>query len=835
MESSADLKIVGTRFTYTDEDYIIAESVKLITCESDLDSLELGATFDAPCVTCGKDWKGCIGHMGHMRLKEPVVKPLALKTVLNILKIVCPVCSRLIPQRVVFEKSHPSSPYKRILSFAKRNTSVCTGKECSIKREFSIQDGKIVSQDSKLGDKHPYPTTSIYEILSKIPDADLKVMGFPERFKATSFMYKEYLPVLPHTNRPTENVDKKQRPNYYTDVYKEIMLKELAVEGRAAGYSRSSSLLTYSDVVNKIYSLPSSVSPSAYMGEPTKSRLTKKTGLPRSNAMGKRSNFTARTVIGPSSTPFGTIMYPRIASKVSAMEVVTIHNKARITRLYQDGLINRIVKKDKGVIHPKAALTRSHVFQPGEVVYRCLAEGDEVIFVRQPTLHKHSLMGYHVRMWDNLNIGIPSANTSPHNADFDGDEGNIHKPVDLLSRAEIRHVSGCWNILIGNQFSKPAFGLVYNATTSGYLLSQDSSDFSDTRDFIVSRILQSDSRSKTLDDRLAAHGKTFDGRGVFSLLLPENFFYKRSDVEIKDGILLSGKITSADIGAKVGGIIHYMHQYHGASEVVRFLTEGQALLDWYLYARGFSVGYKDCNIPIDRERMRAIIDTIQEKVNKAYLELKMKGKLATKGELTSLEGSIIAAVNSLDSERRKFISEYMDETNPLMIMSRSGSKGSERNISEITTILGQQFVDNKRPAMELSPDRETGKGTRFLTCYPPGSTDILHRGFVDRSFDEGLTPGQFFAHMMSSRVGLINTAIGTASTGHLQRTIVKTLEDVRLGYNGTVCNGNGKIYNLTSFDGFDTTKLIPAYSDRTGKVWSPVDFDYLRMREGTSM
>ena len=181
-------------------------------------------------------------------------------------------------------------------------------------------------------------------------------------------------------------------------------------------------------------------------------------------------------------------------------------------------------------------------------------------------------------------------------------------------------------------------------------------------------------------------------------------------------------------------------------------------------------------------------------------------------------------------ERDDIIGRVVKADNPLITMETSGAKGSKQNISEITSFLGQQFIGAKRPAMELTPDPITHQGTRFLPYYEPNDKALRTHGFVDSSFDQGMTPGGFFSHMMSSRVGLIKSAVDTSDTGYIQRVVVKFLEDARIGYDGSICNSMGKIYSMTYGEGFDPSKLITSKSDMTGEIWSPIDMQYFTKR-----
>ena len=133
-------------------------------------------------------------------------------------------------------------------------------------------------------------------------------------------------------------------------------------------------------------------------------------------------------------------------------------------------------------------------------------------------------------------------------------------------------------------------------------------------------------------------------------------------------------------------------------------------------------------------------------------------------------------------------------------MTTAGSKGNDINISQMISCLGQQNVDGKRIPY--------GFDNRTLPHYCQFDDSPEARGFVENSFIQGLTPQQLYFHAMGGRVGLIDTAVKTSTTGYIQRRLVKGLEDCKVNYDMTVRNNKNKIMQFAyGDDGMESSKV----------------------------
>jgi DNA-directed RNA polymerase II subunit RPB1 len=100
----------------------------------------------------------------------------------------------------------------------------------------------------------------------------------------------------------------------------------------------------------------------------------------------------------------------------------------------------------------------------GDIVHRHMMDGDYVIFNRQPTLHRMSMMGHVARiMFVGNTFRMNVGDTKPYNADFDGDEMNGHLPQSYQTMAELKYLTLVPSQLISPQKNAPVMGIVQDS------------------------------------------------------------------------------------------------------------------------------------------------------------------------------------------------------------------------------------------------------------------------------------------------------------------------------------------------------------------------------------
>lgn len=820
------------------------------------------------CSSCGLTKSYCPGHLGRINLPEPIIKSSAYPYVIYVLQSVCHHCGSLLLDPEIIKKSHFSSGPERLRQIALKSigTNTAPGQHCrnvnckyvgSINPKIPTTPGKMYVIDViRNGTTYPLRVSKVVEIFDAIPAEDLIVLGFKDilndegevvhKVHPNNFIFQSF-PIIPEVHRPTILLDGSEEPDKITTAYRHIVeivnaIKEQKLTGNAGVGKRKELTMSNLDFAISALLTPGDEKPSVIgldTSSTIKGKLSKKKGLFRCHAMGKRGNRTGRSVLGSASIPFGFIRMPEAMAKgLTIIEKVCDKNFAFLNKLFLEKKIQFVFNSEGRFDVSKKLNARLEI---GNEVWRHLQDGDPVLFNRQPTLHKQCMMGYYVKTSPEMTLGLHSSNTVVHTADFDGDDGNIYVMTSYEARAEIMYLAGCWNHIIASQFSRPVIAIEYNGFVSAYLMSQ----YGVFTDYLWNEGL---SKFNQFRDRIektanfpgllarAARWYTPDkikcGKVLFSATLPQDFYYSHNKVKIINGILISGIIRKSHIGTGSGSIVHQLYHHYGTNVAARFISECQILLDWFIERRGFSVGYRDCSVDeTEAAKIKTIIlknvGTARDKI----AEIGPEKDGMTDVELYHREEMIDAALESVKNIGNQIVAEGLSKTNSLFIMSDSGAKGSGTNIAQITGIIGQQFYQGKRPPLKFNVDKY-GRGRRFLPYYdvePKGKVgDILNRGFVETNFGEGMRPGQFFAHMMDSRTGAISRGLGTAKTGHFSRIINKTLEDVRLGYNGTVCKDSGNIIQYVfGGDGYDPKALVETYTPATGMMWSPVDVSTL--------
>jgi DNA-directed RNA polymerase subunit A' len=422
--------------------------------------------------------------------------------------------------------------------------------------------------------------------------------------------------------------------------------------------------------------------------------------------------------------------------------------------------------------------------------------------------------------------------TEMRQADFDGDEGNIHVIQALDARVEAYTFANSRSLIPNPLKNSAMIGQVYNSLSSAYLMTSDNTVLSDIQmSDIRSKILYSyvnDSESP-LANRLAKYGiAPNSGKALFSSILPPGFFYekitdkvvkkrkesekkegendedyKKNKVIIKDGVLISGQITKDHIGRSGNTIQMAIWKWFGPEKAANFITDCTFLTDAYIMYYGLTFGYDDINFSGEKKKEldQIVYGYIRE------IKRKVKAIGPETPEMTDLEKEfrekeIVGNIDVIKIVGQKIGIEALSLDNPLNIMSNSGAKGSVTNTAQITGLLGQQFGNKGRIQKRIT------QNTRCLPYFPPNSEEIEARGFIKSSFLTGLEPSEMYFVSEVARIGIMNTAITTATTGHMHKRMVKVMEDVKVSYDGSVRNANNNIYQFYYSDGYDAGETL---------------------------
>ena len=461
--------------------------------------------------------------------------------------------------------------------------------------------------------------------------------------------------------------------------------------------------------------------------------------------------------------------------------------------------------------------------RPGDVVARHVVDGDILLVNRQPTLHFGSMIAMKAKILPSKTFRISLACTKSLNADFDGDELNIHCPQNTLSIAELQELNSIKTHLISSQASVPNITVVQDTLLGIHLLTKYTLPIPKARFFQLAmsltsyaHILEKIEHIKTITDYLQC--QVTDGHRLFSLTLPSLFSYKQDQLPngngrakgtdqlwIYKGVLVEGVLDKKLINGR-GGLIQTLTNEFGSEISIDFINNIQYLAIGFLEYTGFSIGIKDC--------LPTMKSAVQGNTMKCLLEANSVSHRITHKRIR--ENMTCMALNNARDGGMKIVKDNMTgakgttkDTNSFVDTIESGSKGDYFNITQISSLVGQQTINGERIKKCLN------NGKRVLPHYQMEIDDLdieakyESQGFISHSFIEGITPREFFFHCISGREGVINTSTMTASSGYIQRKMSKLMEDIQVRYDGTVRNTSEHIIQWVYGDsGFDRTKTI---------------------------
>ena len=792
------------------------------------------------CLTCGNTAARCPGHFGHMELAEPVLHIAFIDNIHKLLLSTCRSCSRLkVPQEDLEEFarvkkreaaytiiSQKRIPEQILEKARKAKTCPHCGKE---QYELIFTKPTIFVEKTEVGEHRLLPIT-IRERFAQILDEDLDLLSYDYNTARPEWFVLQALPVPPVTVRPSIILETgiRSEDDLTHKMVDIIRVNQRLKESKEAGtppliVQDLVDLLQYHTTTyfdNEVSGIPQAHHRS---GRPLKTltqRLKGKEGRFRGSLSGKRVDFSSRTVISPDpNLDLSEVGVPEtVATKLTIPEIVTAWNVERMRKLVLNGPstypgVNYIMRPDGVKIRLDFVEDRSTIaetLETGYLVERHLSDGDIVMFNRQPSLHQMSIMAHYVKVLPGKTFRLHPSVCPPYNADFDGDEMNLHVPQSEEARAEAILLMRVQDQMISPRYGGPIIGGLRDFITGSYLLTKDDTRLT-PQEFANLAMLGGHEGAMP---EPGAKGM-YTGKQMFSLFLPDDFNYvitskwakgtsgKRNDVVIKNGELISGVIDKSSIGAEEPeSVLHRIAKDYGNARAKKFLNSVLVVAKQFITHYGFSYGYGDLDLPENKKQailagLRESYDRVDELVSQSK-----KGTLKLTRGLSPEEALEAYIVNELSKARDRAGNEAdqsLDESNSARIMATTGARGSALNIGQMAGALGQQ---SRRGARLLS-----GYANRALPHYREHDNDPDAHGFVKTNYREGLTALEFFFHAMGGREGLVDTAVRTQQSGYMQRRLINALEHIRLEYDGTVRDPHGHIIQfLYGEDGIDVAK-----------------------------
>ena len=861
--------IVGIQFGIFSPDEIQRRSVVEITNSGTYDGNEprIGGLFDPrmgvldngkTCRSCGQTNHSCPGHFGHLNLARPVYFIQFFPKIIDVMKCICVRCSRILIDKTLHKDVARRRGEGRWRTVLTRSATIsrcgqetedgCGARQpdryqregiARIVAEWDVIDGPggaNLQPDVKAGKQRQYLEVEyVLRLFRRITDEDVDFMGLNRYWCRPDWMICTTLPIPPPQVRPSVIQDNNQRSedDLTHKLFEIIMtnqrLQEKITNNAAKHLIEDEHVVLQYHVATLVDNQIPGVAPSAQRsGRPLKSvqqRLGSKEGRIRYNIQGKRVEFSARSVITPDpNISIGELGVPmKIAMNLTFPEKVTPYNMQQMYKLVQNGAdkypgAKTIVREDGRMISLKHINTKEIVLRIGDVINRHLSDGDIVLFNRQPTLHRMSMMGHRVRVLPYNTFRLNVSVTAPYNADFDGDEMNAHIPQSYESATELAEIAAVPHQIVTPRHAKPVIGIVQDTLVGSYRITRPHVGFN-RREFM--NMMMWNRRFEGIVPKPASelNGQfRFSGQQILSQLLPPiniemgNGMYKddtkkkENYIKIREGVIEQG-IFDKDVFSKPSkGIIHVAFKDYGPTETVNFIDSMQNTIEQFLVYNGFSVGISD--LIADEKTRKDMEEVVQKRkaaIENILLQIHMDlfDNNTGKSNRQEFEDKVFTELNKATEEAGKIGLGSLSDENRLVAMVRAGSKGSNINIAQMMACVGQQAPEGKRIPY--------GFTDRTLPHYKKYDDGAEARGFVESSFIEGLTPQEFFFHAMSGREGLIDTAVKTADTGYIQRQLVKAMEDLVVQYDGTVRDSR---MNITQFyygeDGINATKIESA-------------------------
>ncbi|KXL42422.1 MAG: hypothetical protein FE78DRAFT_154425 [Acidomyces sp. 'richmondensis'] len=617
-----------------------------------------------------------------------------------------------------------------------------------------------------------------------------------------------------------------------------------------------------------------------------KQKLEKKEGMFRKYMMGKRVNFAARTVISPDpNIETNEIGVPPVfAVKLTYPEPVTQWNVEELQEAVKNGPhewpgavaieseTGQVINLERKTIEERTALA-NQLLAPsvssggaGNVrgarpkrVHRHLNNGDIVIMNRQPTLHKPSMMCHRARVLPGeKTLRMHYANCNTYNADFDGDEMNMHFPQNELARAEALTIADTDHQYLSGTAGNPLRGLIQDHISMGVWLTSRDTLFErgDYMQLLYAAVRPergdcvATGRVETVPPAILKPKALWTGKQVVtSVLLNLVPDWAVSDHRtgltmegasttdsklwgsagageegtfiVKDGYLCQGILDKKQIGPMSGGFVNAVYELYGHTVAGKLLSVMGRLLTRLEGMRGFSCGVEDLIFTREGEVLRrealAGAQTVGLKVATKYVGLQDKKPKSEDRELRRRLEDVLRedvkqqGLDQLTNSATKDLSTAVTNAclpaalvkpfprNQMQAMTSSGAKGSKVNANQISCNLGQQVLEGRRVPVMVS-----GK---TLPCFKPFESSVRAGGYIVDRFLTGIRPQEYFFHAMAGREGLIDTAVKTSRSGYLQRCLIKGMEGLKVEYDTSVRDADGSVIQfLYGEDGLDVAK-----------------------------
>lgn len=827
----------------------------------------------------------CQGHFGLIKLALPAFHVGYFKAVIQILQNICKDCSSVLldeptKRKFLSELRRPGIDNLRRMQILKRiNEQSKKQRRCvqcnsingvvkkvgalkiihdkyrwigkktpdeKVEFDSSFNEVKKVNPDLEkftkraMDDLNPLKVLHIFQ---EITPADCELLGMNATKGRPEMYLWRYIPAPPVCIRPSVQQDGASNEDDLTTQLAEVAFTNSIIRAGLDSGMSIANLMRQWDYLQFSLALYINGDLPSWPGMQVKSvrglcqRLKGKQGRFRGNLSGKRVDFSGRTVISPDpNLQIDQVAVPdRVAKILTFPERVNRYNMDKLKSLVANGALNypgaNYLLKNNEEMRRNLRYGRlselANDLAIGDIVERHLEDGDVVLFNRQPSLHRLSILSHYAKIRPWRTFRLNECVCTPYNADFDGDEMNLHVPQTEEARAEAINLMGVKNNIITPKSGEPIIAATQDFITGSFLISRKDSFF-DRATFceLLAMMSDGDMHFDIPDPVIVKPQRLWTGKQVFSLLIRPN---KQSNVILNvdaknktfqappkgyppemspnDGFLvirgsqvIAGSMDKSTLGdGKKHSVFYTILRDYGPNEAAAAMNRMAKLCARYLGNRGFSIGVSDVTpgkeLSAQKDRL---VEIAYAKCDDMIEQFRL-GNLETQpgcNEEQTLEAKIGGVLSKVREEVGDVCIKELDKSNAPLIMATCGSKGSTVNVSQMVAVVGQQIIAGNRV-----PD---GFQDRSLPHFPKFSKTPPSKGFVRNSFYSGLTPPEFLFHAISGREGLVDTAVKTAETGYMSRRLMKSLEDLSSQYDHTVrTSNNGIVQFLYGGDGLD--------------------------------
>ena len=849
------------------------------------------------CNTCGLDNLQCPGHFGHIELARPVYNYHFIDITLKILKCICFRCGKLKVNKesnLIKDLKNKSNKKRwtdiyelssKISRCGEENDDGCGCIQPTRYKLDGINGVQSVWKDLNIPASETYLSAEyVKSLFEKISDEDCNLLGFSSLWCRPEWLICSVLPVPPPAMRPTvKQGDSQRMDDDLTHKLSEIVKYNNTLKNKINSFARKEiiddwyNMVVY-HIITFIDNEQQGISQATHRsGRPIKAirqRLKGKEGRLRSNLMGKRVDFSARSVITPDPNieldQLGVPM--KIALNLTFPEIVNSFNIEDLKSYIKNGPdvwpgAKSIIKRDGNKYTINDNNKNDIVLEIGDKVNRHIVDNDYVLFNRQPSLHKMSMMGHRVKVMKGDTFRLNVSVTPPYNADFDGDEMNMHVPQSVQSMGELINIASVNHQIISPRENKPIITVVQDTLLGLYKLTQSeiirfnpgnnitynsNSNIYDTSQSpenykcvdsciynkkqminIISQLSTFNGSYPKPDSIYEKNGykiESWSGKCILSYILPEhiNLEMKNSsydnissddkdplkilisankdkihNVKIVKGNILQGTFDKGLFSKTSKGLIHTIYNDLGPERTNHFINDLQKITSNILLVEGFSIGISDM-----------IADSItNEKISNIINQRKTQIEgIMQEFHLNIFEGIPGQSNNDyFESKVNSILNKTINETGKIGLSNLDPknratymiNSGSKGKLTNIAQMIA--CLGQQNVDGKRIPYGFEG---RTLPHYYKYDDSSEARGFVENSFISGQTPQEFFFHAMGGREGLIDTAVKTAQTGYVQRKLVKGMEDLTVNYDFSVRSSSGTIVQFVyGNDGMDGAKV----------------------------